>query len=229
MKSPTTNLFGGNTNGANDANKQKDSPSTVFGFKLASSTTITPVIANDSPSTRPPPNQTSTPITETAQKPEGDTPQKSVFGSSSGISFADLAKNNGDKSEPFSTSNTVSFATLAQNSSNGSSTFGKASSTGGFFGLSNKDTFSNLMAPQNTLNGTNGQNSTSNNDDNENLTEDANYDPHYDPIIELPDEIQVSTGEENEEKLFSERAKLYRFDSVNKEVNFEYFNCFQIF
>lgn len=68
------------------------------------------------------------------------------------------------------------------------------------------------------LNGT-GQNSANNdNDDNENTAEDANYDPHYDPIIELPDEIQVSTGEENESKLFGERAKLYRFDSDNKEV-----------
>lgn len=73
------------------------------------------------------------------------------------------------------------------------------------------------MSPQNTLNGTGNQNSTA--DDGENHTEDANYDPHYDPIIALPDEIQVSTGEENEEKIFGERAKLYRFDSDNKEVS----------
>lgn len=53
---------------------------------------------------------------------------------------------------------------------------------------------------------------------NENAVDDANYDPHYEPIIELPDEIQVSTGEENEQKVFGERAKLYRYDATNKEV-----------
>lgn len=54
---------------------------------------------------------------------------------------------------------------------------------------------------------------TSQNDD---TTED-NYDPHYDPIISLPDEIKVSTGEKDEEKLFNERAKLYRYDPKTKE------------
>lgn len=54
-------------------------------------------------------------------------------------------------------------------------------------------------------------------DDNERAVEDANYDPHYDPIIALPDEITVTTGEEDEQKLFGERAKLYRFDSTNRE------------
>lgn len=43
------------------------------------------------------------------------------------------------------------------------------------------------------------------------------YDPHYDPIIPLPDTIVVSTGEEDEEILFNERSKLFRFDAKNKE------------
>lgn len=54
-------------------------------------------------------------------------------------------------------------------------------------------------------------------DDNDRTTEDVNYDPHYDPIIALPDEITVTTGEEDEQKLFGDRAKLFRFDAVNKE------------
>lgn len=33
----------------------------------------------------------------------------------------------------------------------------------------------------------------------------------------LPDTIVVSTGEEDEEALFNERAKLFRYDSNNKE------------
>ena len=36
---------------------------------------------------------------------------------------------------------------------------------------------------------------------------------HFEPVIPLPDEIQVVTGEEGLEVLFSSRAKLYRFDA----------------
>lgn len=46
---------------------------------------------------------------------------------------------------------------------------------------------------------------------------DEEYDPHYDPIVPLPDAIVVSTGEEDEAVLFNERAKLYRYDADNKE------------
>ncbi|RZC37236.1 E3 SUMO-protein ligase RanBP2, partial [Asbolus verrucosus] len=46
---------------------------------------------------------------------------------------------------------------------------------------------------------------------------DEEYDPHYDPIVPLPDAIVVSTGEEDEKPLFNERAKLFRYDVVNKE------------
>ncbi|XP_026466134.1 E3 SUMO-protein ligase RanBP2-like [Ctenocephalides felis] len=57
--------------------------------------------------------------------------------------------------------------------------------------------------------------------DDENQDESAvneeDYDPHYDPIIELPDTIVVSTGEEDETKLFCQRAKLYRYDTDSKE------------
>lgn len=40
---------------------------------------------------------------------------------------------------------------------------------------------------------------------------DDNYDPHYEPIVPLPDQIIVKTGEEDEEVLFIDRVKLYRF------------------
>ena len=39
--------------------------------------------------------------------------------------------------------------------------------------------------------------------------------PDFAPIIPLPDEVPVTTGEENEEELFCARAKLFRF--VSKE------------
>lgn len=43
------------------------------------------------------------------------------------------------------------------------------------------------------------------------------YDPHYEPIVPLPDAIVVSTGEEDEISLFNERAKLFRYDDESKE------------
>nr|CAG4642549.1 EOG090X078K [Evadne anonyx] len=42
-------------------------------------------------------------------------------------------------------------------------------------------------------------------------------DPHFEPIIPLPALVQVTTGEEDEDVVFTERAKLYRFDSSVKE------------
>ena len=41
--------------------------------------------------------------------------------------------------------------------------------------------------------------------------------PHFEPIIPLPDKIDVKTGEEDEEVLFSHRAKLYRFVKEDKQ------------
>jgi len=42
-------------------------------------------------------------------------------------------------------------------------------------------------------------------------------DVHFSPIIPLPDKIEVKTGEEDEEILYSHRAKLFRFDTAVKE------------
>jgi len=44
--------------------------------------------------------------------------------------------------------------------------------------------------------------------------EDSNHDPHYEPIVSLPEQ-DVKTLEEDEEELFKMRAKLYRFASEN--------------
>lgn len=42
-------------------------------------------------------------------------------------------------------------------------------------------------------------------------------DVHFSPVIPLPDKIEVKTGEEDEEVLYSHRAKLFRFDTTVKE------------
>nr|XP_022905835.1 ranBP2-like and GRIP domain-containing protein 4 isoform X1 [Onthophagus taurus] len=46
--------------------------------------------------------------------------------------------------------------------------------------------------------------------------DDEEYDPHFEPIVPLPETIVISTGEEDEEVLFNERAKLYRYDNNTK-------------
>ncbi|XP_069676446.1 E3 SUMO-protein ligase RanBP2 isoform X2 [Periplaneta americana] len=43
------------------------------------------------------------------------------------------------------------------------------------------------------------------------------HDPHFEPVIDLPDTIEVRTGEEEETKVFCHRAKLYRFEAATKE------------
>ncbi|XP_031567711.1 E3 SUMO-protein ligase RanBP2-like [Actinia tenebrosa] len=40
---------------------------------------------------------------------------------------------------------------------------------------------------------------------------------HFEPIIALPEKIKAVTGEENEEVVFKERAKLYRYDKELKQ------------
>ena len=51
----------------------------------------------------------------------------------------------------------------------------------------------------------------------ESVTEDDHDGPHFEPIIPLPDKIDVKTGEEDEEVMFSHRAKLYRFVAEDKQ------------
>ena len=48
-------------------------------------------------------------------------------------------------------------------------------------------------------------------DGGETAAEDAEHDPHFEPIIPLPELVIVSTGEEDEEAIFKHRAKVYRY------------------
>merc|ERR1712029_181969 len=47
--------------------------------------------------------------------------------------------------------------------------------------------------------------------------DDSEHDPHFEPIIPLPELVQVKTGEEEEETLFKFRAKVFRFHPETKE------------
>ena len=54
-------------------------------------------------------------------------------------------------------------------------------------------------------------------DRDESTTEEDHEGPHFEPIIPLPEKIDVKTGEEDEEVMFSHRAKLYRFVAEDKQ------------
>lgn len=115
----------------------------------------------------------------------------------SGLSFASLANDDGS-----------SF--LKANKSVGDT---NGTSAGGFYGAAMKeDIFSKLANKNKSGNGEEGTN-----DDSAVSATDDNYDPHYEPIIKLPDEIVISTGEEDELKIFGERAKLFRYDNSTKQ------------
>ena len=50
-------------------------------------------------------------------------------------------------------------------------------------------------------------------DDEQDVTQDEERDGQYfEPVVPLPDLVDISTGEENEQVVFSHRAKLYRYD-----------------
>lgn len=156
------------------------------------------------------------------------TPPTNIFGalsSSSTFSFAEAVKQldnkssndsgkDSSKTEPEflkNASGLSGFAEIAAASENAFTAKQSSIGSGQFFGLTVKDDFFSK-----NLNKQNTSTDDASHNDSENV-QDENYDPHYDPIISLPDEIVVSTGEEDEEKLFGERAKLYRYDTKTKE------------
>jgi hypothetical protein len=65
---------------------------------------------------------------------------------------------------------------------------------------------------------TNGNAEDNDNDDDEDGGDgDDEYDPQYAPIIEMPNLVEITTGEEDEETVYSQRAKLFRFDKPTKQ------------
>lgn len=76
-----------------------------------------------------------------------------------------------------------------------------------FVGLTNNNAFSSFQKAK----------SNDTTEDGDSYTNDENHDPQFEPIIDLPPEIVLSTGEENETKKFGERAKLFRFDEESKQ------------
>ncbi|XP_052888424.1 E3 SUMO-protein ligase RanBP2 [Anopheles moucheti] len=214
-------------------------------FGSSTNTTNTSTTNSTSGSNNTPVNATGnkTPFGSVAFGDAGSTPP--VFGGGSGFTFGSLAKqstlsvdnsaanNSSDAPSIFKMDDSVSFATLASNSPAFSNvtkqTDDGTKPVGGFVGLTVKEDFFSRSASAKLNNSSDGganntETSNGNKEDGATGGEDGatgggdeNYDPYYAPVIQLPDEIEVRTGEEEETKLFGERAKLFRYDSATKE------------
>uniref|UniRef100_A0A182Q0C7 E3 SUMO-protein ligase RanBP2 n=1 Tax=Anopheles farauti TaxID=69004 RepID=A0A182Q0C7_9DIPT len=174
----------------------------------------------------------------------GKSPVFGGLGTGGSFTFGSLAKqqqspanegpkNSSDASSLFKLGDSVSFATLASskssaftNTASGTTDDGTTKPAGGFVGLTVKEDFFSRSASAKLNSSADGTVTNNGNGDEAAGGEesgagaaggDENYDPYYAPVIQLPDEIEVRTGEEEETKLFGERAKLYRYDASTKE------------
>ncbi|XP_069053739.1 E3 SUMO-protein ligase RanBP2 isoform X2 [Lepisosteus oculatus] len=111
----------------------------------------------------------------------------------------------------FSSKNTsgFSFAEAAAQSQNRPGLFGKTDQPFSFKDVS-KSVFSMASAEQ--------QEGRGGESDNESMHVEEDEDgPHFEPIVPLPEKVDVKTGEEDEEEMFCNRSKLFRFDTETKE------------
>ncbi|XP_033209269.1 E3 SUMO-protein ligase RanBP2 isoform X2 [Belonocnema kinseyi] len=141
------------------------------------------------------------------------------FGNSSGNAFGvKKAEETGDKVSFLPTENAVSFSTLAAKSDQNAF---KVDPNFAFEGTGTSVFGRKSLHGKNSINTPNKAQNDSKQEDDENEEEgdenDHEHDPQFEPIIPLPDAIEVRTGEEDEEKAFCQRAKLYRFDADTKE------------
>ena len=98
-------------------------------------------------------------------------------------------------------SNTPSFGSLASNTT--SSTFA--------FGQKSDKPFSFQGAGAAIFNTSATSPAKKDESTNDGDAEDAEHDPHFEPIIPLPELVQVTTGEEDEEEVYKHRSKVFRY------------------
>uniref|UniRef100_H3CFP9 RAN binding protein 2 n=1 Tax=Tetraodon nigroviridis TaxID=99883 RepID=H3CFP9_TETNG len=101
--------------------------------------------------------------------------------------------------------NAVSFADLANSSKD--FTFGQKDPSFKGFSGAGEQLFSSLPATPSKIDGSNEPE-----DDGMYQTEEHD-DIQFEPVVQMPDKVDLVTGEEDEEALYSQRVKLFRFDS----------------
>jgi E3 SUMO-protein ligase RanBP2 len=188
-------------------------PSSGFSFGVKQAETIKPVetISPEKPAAAPVTASTFSfakfgALTTPAVKPEPTEPAKpSPF---SGFSFGSKTEEVSPASKGVDLSaskNLASFADLATTPTTGESGFGFGAAKSNF-------SFSGAGAPVFGQGPSNKKEASShdNADDDDGHVEGADHDPHFEPIIPLPELVQVMTGEEEEEELFKHKAKCYR-------------------
>lgn len=131
---------------------------------------------------------------------EEDTQQDKGEGKSESVSFLPV-------------SNSPSFASLAAGASSNPIFGSKDSSKAFVFAGAGSKVFGAESPPK----GSSKDDDRDSEGENETADETDTHDPHFEPIIAMPDVVEVRTGEEDEEKLFCQRAKLYRYDVTTKE------------
>ncbi|XP_041115173.1 E3 SUMO-protein ligase RanBP2-like isoform X2 [Polyodon spathula] len=101
-----------------------------------------------------------------------------------------------------------SFADLAMQGQNKPNLFGK---------VEQPFSFTNASKPGFVVAGTRQEEKGAVSDHESSHEEEDEDGPHFEPIVPLPEKVDVKTGEEDEEEMFCNRAKLFRFETEAKE------------
>ncbi|MGH0135003.1 UNVERIFIED_CONTAM: hypothetical protein FKN15_006378 [Acipenser sinensis] len=101
-----------------------------------------------------------------------------------------------------------SIADSAMQSQNKSNVFGK---------VEQPFSFANATKPGFVMAGTQQEEKGAESDHESTHEEEDEDGPHFEPIVPLPEKVDVKTGEEDEEEMFCNRAKLFRFETEVKE------------
>ena len=154
-----------------------------------------------------------------------DSPPKSLFGAATTTATTSLfgATTTAAPSlfgAPATTTSTATTSLFGAATTATTSLFGKpASTTSSIFGGTSTPaatTFS-FGSPSTGLFGKPAASSTAEEGGDEDEHEEDDHDPHFEPIIPLPELVNVQTGEEEEEALFTHRAKVFRYDVETKQ------------
>ena len=138
----------------------------------------------------------------------------SVFGSSSNTSKSTGLFGKGPSQDAASVSSTTGGSLFGSSSPSGFDFKALADSSGPGFSTA-KEGFMFAGAGASLFG---KQNKTGNEDGEDEEDADADgHDPHFEPIVPLPELVEVRTGEEEEEEVFKHRAKVYRFCSDSKQ------------
>uniref|UniRef100_A0A2K5CPP8 RAN binding protein 2 n=1 Tax=Aotus nancymaae TaxID=37293 RepID=A0A2K5CPP8_AOTNA len=132
------------------------------------------------------------------------------FENDSGCQAQDISSQKNGSSVIFGqTSSTFTFADPAKSTSGEGFQFGKKDSNFKGFSVAGEKLFSSQCGKMSDKANTSGDFEK---DDDAYKTEDSD-DIHFEPVVQMPEKVELVTGEEDEKVLYSQRVKLFRFDA----------------